>query len=290
MVVYLNGKFVDGEKAAVSIWDGGYLFGDGIFTTLRLYQGKAIDAAAHHQRLRRQAHLLDLPFTLSEEMMTSALHELVIANGLQHVDSRARITLSRGGHIEAPLPLENLDQVEPTIVITTGPLPRSLSQWTTDGISAISLGHAFSRGNLPHIKTLNALPTLMALRKAHKAGCPEALVFGQEGQLLEGIVSNVFLVVQGNLVTPLADGNLLPGRTRERVISCAAHLDMELEEKVISRAQLDSVNEIFLTNSVREIVPVVMLDGKPVGSGLPGPITRRLQDQYHSDINAGLYR
>jgi branched-chain amino acid aminotransferase len=287
LLVYLNGDLVDGEKATVSIWDSGYLYGEGIFTTLRLYNGLAIDARAHHQRLHRQTNLLNLPFNLSEDAMIAAINELVAANDLAGIDTRVRISISRSGDPETPFPLNNLDNIEPTILITTGHLPPTLGQWQQDGIAVITLGPNFLRGHLPHLKTMNALPTLMAMRRAQKAGAPEALLINHEDQLLEGIVSNVFLVHQGRLLTPVADGRILPGRTRERVISSAAHLEMEIDEKILSRANLHHAQEIFITNSVREIVPVISVDRKTVGSGLPGPITRRLQDQYRSDINTG---
>ncbi len=286
--VSVNGQLVDGTRAAVSIWDGGLLYGDGIFTTLRMYQGYAIDAPAHHQRLRRQAHLLELPFSLTEEAMNNTLELLAQTNNLHNIDARARITVCRGGSPEDPLPMENLDNIEPTTIITVGALPAPLSQWQLDGIPVKTLGPAFMRGNLPHLKTLNALPTVLALRKAHAAGCPEALILDDKGNIVEGIVSNIFLVIRGRILTPAADNNLLPGRTRGRVISSAAHLGLDLEEKNLPRGYLNSAQEIFMTNSVREIVPVTSVDGKAIGSGMPGPITRRLQDQYRSDINAAL--
>ncbi len=288
MFVFLNGQLVDSSRAAVSIWDGGFLYGDGIFTTLRLYKGMAIDATSHFQRLRRQANLLDLPFALSEEKMTAALSELVRANELHGTDCRARITISRNGDSENPLPLKNLHESESTVLITASTLPAALNKWQKDGISVITLGPAFLRGNLPSLKTLNVLPSLMALRKAIKAGCPEALLFGQDGHLLEGAISNVFLVSGGKLLTPSHEENFLRGRTRERVISSAAQLSIKVDEKILLRGHLKSAQEIFLTNSVREIVPVITVDGKPVGSGIVGPVTRRLQGQYRNDINAAL--
>jgi len=288
LLVYVNGQIVDGNTASVSIWDGGFLYGDGIFTTLRLYNGLPLDTLVHHQRLRRQARLLDLPLTITEDTMADVLTELAQANNLSESDSRARVTISRGFSFDSPLPLTDLINIDPTTVITVSPLPEAVAQMQLVGIPVVTLGPAFVKGNLPNLKTLNALPTLMALRKAHAAGCPEALLLGKEDNILEGAISNVFLVVNDRILTPHQDEEMLAGRTRARVISSANHLGYDLEEKKLQREYLNRAQEIFMTNSVREIVPVISVDGKPVGSGLPGPITRRLQDKYRGDIKTSL--
>lgn len=286
MIVYLNGKFVDANRAVVSVWDGGYLYGDGVYTTLRLYRGKALDLPAHYRRLVNHAADLDLPLVKTEMEFTQIARRLAQENDLSENDGRLRITITRGGGPDIPLPLSDLEAIEPTVLVTLTAIGPELERWSSEGISVITLDASFARGNFPELKTLNSLATIRALRRATAAGCHEAILTDPDGCLLEGAISNLFLVSAGNLLTPACSGGFLPGRTRERILDIADREGITVREKPLDRRHLEAACEVFLASSVREVLPVTSIDGQPVGDGAPGEVTRRIQDCYRRSILA----
>lgn len=304
MLVYLNGQFVAAEQARIPVWDGGYLYGDGVYTTLRLYRGRPLDLAAHLERLRRHAAALALPVPLADADAGALVERLAVGNGLGARDGRLRITVSRGGDPHDPLPLRDLERLQPTVLMTLAPVPAELAAWARDGIAVCLLPPGSGRGNLPHLKTLNGLPALLAQRQAARLGCREAILLSDDGHLLEGAVSNLFLVLGGRLATPAGDENLLPGRTRERILQLAAGLGVTCERRRLTPGDLEAADEAFTASSVREILPITRVVGpvtvegdssgtgpcpeRPLGSGLPGPLTRRLQSAYRDLVEAAL--
>ncbi len=285
MIVYLDGQYQDGLKAGISIWDGGFLYGDGVYTTLRLYGGRPLDLAAHHARLTRHGAALDLRLPATGRELAVIIDELVERNGYRRRDGRLRITLTRGADPQRPLPLDRLEAITPTLLVTLAPLPPELPAWQRDGIGAICLPPGYARGNLPELKTINGITTLLAQRRAAAAGCVEALLTDADGRLLEGAVSNLFLVRGGAVLTPAAgDGAFLAGRTRERVLAVCAGLGVPAREEILQCADLAGAEEVFVASSVREILPVVTVDGRPVGAGRPGPVTIRIQEAYWAGI------
>lgn len=288
MIVYLNGAFLPAAEARISVFDGGYLYGDGIYTTLRLYKGLPLDLVAHHRRLQEHTAQLQISFSMSLDELRGIIAELVQRNNLQHADGRLRITLSRQGTPEEPLPLTDPARLPTTVVMLLSPVAQAIAQWQAEGIPVISLPAGHARGNFPALKTLNALPAVSALRTAAAAGCPEAFLTSPAGHLLEGAVSNIFLVRSGTLVTPRSEGGFLAGRTRERIFGLAAGDDIPAREKTVTRQDLPLASEIFVVSSVREILPVIAVDGQTVGNGAPGPLTRKLQVEYRALINREL--
>lgn len=284
MIVYLNGAYLPADEARVSIFDGGYMYGDGIYTTLRLYGGLPLDLGAHYKRLAQQTARLQISFALDLPRLKAAITELAARNELSGTDGRLRITVSRSGDPSDPMPLRDLPHIASTVVMTLTPVAPELVRWQAAGIPVICLAEGYARGNFPELKTLNALATLSALRRAAAEGCPEALLTGPQGQLLEGAVSNIFLVAGGQLVTPASEGGFLAGRTRERILKIAARENIEVRQEVIDRRQLDAAREVFVVSSVREVLPVVQIDGQAVGEGIPGPVTRLIQEKYRALI------
>lgn len=287
MIVYLNGEFVEAADARISVWDGGFLFGDGIYTTLRLYGGRPLDLPAHFLRLRRHAAELDLPLPVTESGLRTIALQLAQDNGLIDQDGRLRITLSRGGSPENPLPVTGLDVITPTVLVTLAPVGPDLERWQKEGIAVITLDASFARGNFPALKSLNSLATLRALRQAATARCPEAILTDAAGHLLEGAISNLFLVSGDHLLTPSFGGGFLAGRTRERILALAERENIELRESTLKREQLKDADEVFMASSVREVLPVIRVDDRAVGDGSPGAMTRRIQNRYRRDILAG---
>lgn len=290
MIVYLNGAYLPAARARVSVFDGGYMYGDGIYTTLRLYGGLPLDLVAHYERLVRHSTQLEIRFDLPLDALRAAIAELVARNDLGNTDGRLRITVSRSGEPGLPMPLHDLAQIPSTVVLALTPVAPELARWQADGIPVICLSEAYARGNFPELKTLNSLATLRALRRAAAAGCPEALLTGPDGQLLEGAVSNIFLVTgdqasgnhaqEGALATPASAGDFLAGRTRERILKIAAREKITTRQTVLDRSDLAAAREVFVVSSVREVLPVVRIDGVVVGEGVPGPVTRLIQEKY----------
>jgi branched-subunit amino acid aminotransferase/4-amino-4-deoxychorismate lyase len=171
VIVYLNGQYVDDSRAAVALFDGGYLFGDGVFETIRLYGG--------------------LPFDLAE--IRSIIKDLVNRNGITDMDGRCRLTVSRGSLAGNPFVLSGHQDLAPTVSLFVQPLGPETERMQTEGIGLKVMQSEFARGNFPHIKSLNYLTTIMALRAAHRDGCAEALLVGADGHVLECATSNIFM-------------------------------------------------------------------------------------------------
>lgn len=280
MDVHLNGTYLPAAGAAVSVWDGGYMYGDGVYTTLRTYSGRAPDLAAHHHRLVTHGAALDLAMPLDLDRLAGIVADLARRNGLDEADGRLRITLSRGGDPHHALPLTGLESIPSTFLVTLVPVPPEIADWQEQGISAVCLPEAFARGNRPELKSLNCLTNVLALRRAAAHGCQDAVLTGPDGLLLEGAVSNIFLVRDGTVATPSAAGGLLAGRTRERVLELLTGLGVPVRTAELDREDLAAAEEAFLASSVREILPLVRVDERPVGTGRPGEVTRMVQQAY----------
>jgi branched-subunit amino acid aminotransferase/4-amino-4-deoxychorismate lyase len=286
MIVYLNGIYLDGDAAVIPVWDGGYLYGDGVYTTLRLYRGRPVDLAAHCLRLRNHAAALELALDLTEGDFLAIARRLAAANGLEDTDGRLRITVSRSGGPDNPYPLEGYRDLPSTVLVTLTGVGAALDRWQTEGIPAIILGPSYARGNFPELKTLNSLPALRAQRRAAGQGCPEAILTDAEGHLLEGAVSNLFIVSRGSILTPELTGGFLAGRTRERILALAAAERIPVREEPLDRGHLQTADEVFMASSVREVLPVIRIDGAAVGGGAPGAVTRLIQDRYRRTMLA----
>ncbi|MBC8423065.1 aminotransferase class IV [bacterium] len=288
MIIFLNGKYCDADEARISLFDGGYLYGDGMFETIRLYAGRPFDLSGHLERLGRNLEALGYAYRPSPRELADVIAQLVRRNGLDGRDARGRLTVSRGGGPGDPLPLTDHGSLQPTVSVFLQPLDPALARWQRDGIGVLSMRAGFQRGDFPHLKTLNYLTTVTALRLAHAAGCQEALLVDGENRVLEGATSNVFVVAGGTLLTPPLELGLLAGRTRDMVLAHANAAGLSCREAPLTIRDLCAADEAFLCGSVKEIVPVVAVDGSPVGDGTPGPVTRRLQKEYRRGVEDAL--
>lgn len=288
MIVWLNGRCTPAAEARVPLLDGGYLYGDGVYETLRVYAGRPFDLGGHLARMERNLEALEFAWRPDAAVLRAALAEVLAANGWEQVDARARITVSRGADPDDPMPLSGHRELTPTVSLVVRPAGDREAAWQRDGIAVLSMPAAFARGNFPHLKTLNSLPTVTALRRARAAGCDEALLVDAEGRVLEGATSNVFLVRGTALATPPLDLGLLAGRTRALILDLAADLDLTTREEAFTPADLAAADEAFLCGSVKEVVPITAVDGKRAGGGRPGPVTRRIQAAYRGRVLASL--
>jgi branched-subunit amino acid aminotransferase/4-amino-4-deoxychorismate lyase len=271
MIAFSNGRYHPSSEPAVTLDNGGFLHGYGVFTTFRLYRGRAPHLAEHFQRLQHHGRQLDLAPPATLQQTSEVISELVKVNQLQNKDMKLRLTLTTqagGLHFSA----------------VPGDLPPELPRWQLEGVGATLLGPEFRRAHLPAIKTSNYLPSVLALQQANRSGCPEAVITGEDGFLLEGAVSNLFLVRRGELLTPPADGRILAGLTRNRVLELARAGGRPCRQAALGPDDLFQAEEAFLTNSVREVVPLVQLDGAGIGNGSPGPVTRCLQASYRDSV------
>jgi branched-chain amino acid aminotransferase len=284
VIVHLDGELIDASEARVSPFDAAYLYGDGLFDTLRSYSGVLYRLQDHLDRIVREAELLQLPFEPDLELWATRIGELLSANDLLDVDARVRTQISRGGNSEVDPALAHPESIQPVVFILAKAVEPAVSRMQEQGVRVMSLQNSFARGNFPLIKSLNYLPSVMAQRFALSSGFDEAILFNRQQKVLEGASSNVFMVSDGRLRTPSTRLGLLPGITRDTVLSLAAKMGLSVDEAGFELRDLLIADEVFLTGSVKEVVPVVGIDNSSVGEGVPGPITRQLQRAYRDDV------
>lgn len=272
-IAYLNGKLLPFSEAKISIDDRGFLYGDGLFETMRAYGGRVFQLAAHWRRLVAGAEviLLDLPF--SAEELETAVYETLEANTL--TEAVIRLSVSRGVSergIKFPA------VTKPTVAMVVREFHPYPAEFYLDGISIITLSD--TRSDLSAIKSLNFLPNILAKREAEKQDAFEAVFVDAQGFVTEGTVSNIFLVRDGELLTPPPDLRVLPGVTREVVMELARKENIVCREEQFTKLNMLGADEIFLTNTTVEIMPAAMVDGKRIGQGKAGKITKVLSQRY----------
>ncbi len=277
---WVNGLRVDPLRPALSVTDRGLTLADGCFETMRAYAGVIFRLDAHMARLADGATRLgiDVPAHLDATITdaTRALSE-------RRLDAVVRLTVTRGtGAGLAPPP-----GVPPTTVLLVDPPPEAPPGLATRGLSArIAAGRRNEHSPTAGLKTLAYTDAVLALRAARAQGADEALLLDTAGHLSEGSASNVFVVVRGVVHTPPLGCGALPGITRAAVKEILAGLDLPVTDEPIPARALESADEVFLTSSVREIAPVTAVDGRPIGSGRPGPLTQRVRDGYRALVAA----
>ncbi len=273
-IVYLNGALIPRSQAVISVMDYGFLYGFGLFETMRAYNGQVFRLGRHLRRLRLSAEILGLAEEIPD--LTDAVRETIQANGLS--DARIRITVSsgEGGMVPDPGTCRRL-----TVLILAGLYKPYSEPVYEKGFEAITSSiHRNSQSPLSRLKSANYLESLLAKQEAKNAGADEALCLNEKGLLAEASMSNIFLVSDGRLLTPKEDSGILPGVTRETVLELADQLKISFSEREISLEEVGQTEEAFLTNSLIEIMPLTMVDGKTIGSGGPGPVTRKLRTEY----------
>jgi branched-chain amino acid aminotransferase len=284
-MVYLStvGRPVDPADAKVSVFDRGFLYGDSIYETIRTAGGRAVELVRHLARLRRSGEGIGLHLAISDEVIANAIDETHRASGNE--ESYVRVIVTRG---EGPLALDPRVVESPTFVVIVMPLVLPTTEQYARGISAVIVAVEKAGGGLvdPGIKTGNYLNNILALRQAIAKGGEDAIMCNAEGEIAEGATSNVFAVSRGELLTPHLRAGLLPGITREVVCELAAAIGRPVRHRTVLPAELRAAEEVFLTSSVRGIMPVTKLDGAPIGDGQAGPITRELQERYEAYIEA----
>jgi D-amino acid aminotransferase len=271
--VFLNDGLVDGEQAHIAATDSGFLYGAGLFETMRSRHGHVFRLHDHLERLRRSAEALSITHGYDNEYLAQAVSRLLAANEL--TDARLRATLTNGPLLEADQPRK------PTLLITATEFRPYPAEYYRTGVLVVlcpfrqnptdpTCGH----------KTTSYYPRLLALNLAHQKRAAEAVWFTTDSRVAEGCVSNVFLVKNSVLYTPPLGTPVLPGVARRTVCELAPKQSIELVEKDLYIADLLEADEIFLTNVIMEVLPVNSVEKHTVGDGKVGPVTRKLRESF----------
>ena len=275
--VHLNGRLVAEGEARVSVFDRGFLYGDGVFESLRAVAGGVFRRDRHLERLRRSAAGIGLDLPLPLPGFAAAIGDLLAANHLR--DARIRVTVTRG----AGRPGEYVEAEGPaTVVLSAAGFAGLDPALHREGVAvAIPPRRQIPPEALdPSIKSISRLSSVLARREARDRGAFEAILLDGGGNLTEGTVSNLFLVRGGRLATPPAPADGLPGITREAVIEMARAASIPVAEETLPARSLLEADEVFLTNTSWDVLPVVRAEGRPIGGGSPGPVTRDLFQRY----------
>ncbi len=275
--VFLNDKLVDVAQAHVSVRDSGLLYGAGLFETMRSHNGVVFRLQDHLNRLLHSAEALSINHAFDREFLTKAVDDVLSANEL--TDARLRLTLTNG-----PI-TETVEQITPTLLVTATSLQRYPSEYYRTGVMVVLCPYRQNTTEpICGHKTTNYYPRLLALTLARQKGAAEALWFTPDGQLAEGCISNVFLLKDSVLCTPSLQTPVLPGIARKTVCEIADSESIELVEKDLHIADVLEADEIFLTNVVMEVLPVIGVEKHTVGEGKVGPITAKLRARFLQTI------
>jgi len=272
-LIYLDGAFVPAAEAVVSVFDHGYLYGDGVFEGIRAYNGRVFKNKEHVDRLYDSAKVIMLNIPISPAEMEQVVLETVRINNLW--DAYIRLVVSRG---VGDLGLDPRKCPAATIVCIADSITLFPAEMYEKGLRIIT---AATRRNVtealnPRIKGLNYLNNVLAKLEANQAGCMEALMLTQDGYVSEGTGDNFFIVKDGVVITPAAHHGILSGITRQFILDLAQELGYGTCEGTLTRYDIWTADEAFLTGTAAEVIPVVELDSRAIGDGAVGPITKRL--------------
>lgn len=281
MLVYLDGRFVPAEQAMVSVFDHGFLYGDGIYETMRAYGGRIFLLDKHLSRLKRSAEAIDLRLPLTLEAIGDALSESITVNKLQ--EAYIRMQVSRG---PGEIGLDPALCPAPTMVIVAKPFhdypPEQFENGVSTAIVQTRRNHPLAIN--PSIKSTNFLNNILARIETLKSGVYEGIMLNWEGYLTEGTTSNLFLVRKNVLFTPHVDSGILEGVTRGLVLYLARKLRIQTKESLLRPKDLYEADECFITNTTLEVLPVTTVDGRTIGDGRPGPVTTSLMKAYSAEV------
>jgi branched-chain amino acid aminotransferase len=274
-VVYLNGRIVEPSEARVSAFDRGFLYGDALFETMRAYGGRIFRLQQHLDRLNTSATFLGFDLSMPAEPFSGAVTRTLAASTL--ADAYVRLTVTRGtGRGLMPAARDSA-----TVMIEVRPLSPYPARLYEQGAQVIISRYRRDESSpLSNHKITNYLTAILAKREAAAAHCDDALLLNNRGDVAEATVSNVFVVKNGRIVTPPVSAGILPGITRATIMEICRQSSISLSEASLSLDELLAADEVFLTNSLMEIMPVRRVADRPIGAGTPGPVTLDLQEQY----------
>jgi branched-chain amino acid aminotransferase len=277
--VYIGGTLYDKADAKISVFDHGVLYGDGVFEGIRSYAGRVFRLEQHVARLYDSARAIHLVIPMSPKAMAQAVVDTLAANDLR--DAYIRLIVTRGA---GSLGLDPRKTTDPQVIIITDSIQLYPAELYEHGLKIITAGTIRNHPAAlnPRIKSLNYLNNILAKIEATNAGCLEAIMLNQRGEVAECTGDNLFAVRRGELHTPSIDSGILEGITRDAVIEIARDAGIKVVERAMDRHDVYTADEVFLTGTAAEVIPVVEVDGRPVGDGKPGPVTRDLLRRFHA--------
>ncbi len=285
MWIFLNDQFVKKEQARISVFDHGFLYGDGVYETLRVYQGRIFLLERHLARLRRSCDLIGLVLPIMDDAWLSIISEILVRNGLE--DAGLRLTISRG---EGELGIDPALCARPTVVVMAKSLVPYSTRMREQGVrlQLVSVRRNPESAQSPQIKSLSFLNNILAKQEAAQAGAFDALMLNMDGHVTECTTSNIFFVANHRLHTPSVACGILEGITREVVIALARDLRIDVEEGAYSSGDLLQADECFMTNTGMEVMAVSHIGEDPIGQGKSGPITLALWKAFQENLERWL--
>jgi branched-chain amino acid aminotransferase len=289
LVVYVDGQWLPKSSASISVFDHGLLYGDGVFEGIRVYNGVIFQFKEHRDRLYSSAKSIKLQIPLTAQDMTKAVVETLKRNGLK--DAYIRLVVTRGA---GDLGVDPRKCKRASVIIITEPVDPAYGMITKQkGISAIisSVRRDAVDATTHEIKSLNYLNSVMAKQEALDAGADDALMLDRNGFVSEATTTNLFIVKNGDILTPPSTAGILPGVTRRRIIHLARDIGYRVVERGLTPYDVTNADEAFLTGTLSEIVPVVKVKGIVVGDGKVGPTTHEIMQSFvkvRSDPKDGL--
>ena len=282
--VNVNGRVSDQAHAVISVFDHGFLYGEGVYETLRTYNGRLFLFDRHMERLRTSANMLALTIPLTDGAIDARVADTIAAAGLPDGrDAYVRILVTRG---VGELTYELSACPEPSVVVivkpNVDPPPDLFERGVAVSMVDVVRNHPGSVN--PIIKSNNLLNNALAMQQAFRKGGFEGVMRNYKGELAECTQSNLFIVKDGVALTPPVEAGLLPGITRAFLFEVGAGIGVAVKEAVLRDGDLFGADEAFLTGTTREVMPVVRVDDRPVGRGVPGPITRSLLEGYRQQV------
>jgi branched-chain amino acid aminotransferase len=276
--VWINGKYYDKADAKVSVYDHGFLYGDGVFEGIRVYAGKVFRLREHVDRLYDSARHIFLEIPMSREQMIEAVNAAVRANDKK--EGYIRLIISRGA---GTLGLDPRKTSDPQVIIIVDDISLYPAEVYDQGLEVITASTIRNHPNAvnPRIKSLNYLNNILAKIEAIRAGCLEAIMLNANGEVAECTGDNLFVVKRGVLLTPPLHAGILEGVTRNVVLELARAAKIEAREMTLTRHDVYAADEVFLTGTAAEVIGVVKVDGRVIGNGKPGPLTRQLRERFH---------
>ena len=276
--IWISGQLYDKENAKISVYDHGLLYGDGVFEGMRSYNGKVFRLEQHLDRLWKSAKAIWLEIPIMPAALGQAVNDTLAANSIR--DGYIRLVVTRGS---GALGLDPNKCSNPQVIIIADKIALYPAEFYEQGLTIITASTVRNHPAAlsPRIKSLNYLNNIMAKIEGLQAGCVEALMLNHKGEVAECTGDNVFIVRSGQLCTPPLDAGILEGITRDAIIELAREAGLIVNEVALTRHDIFIADEVFLTGSAAEVIPVVKVDSRIIGDGKPGPLTRDLTKRFH---------
>ena len=286
MKIYMTGKLVEESEAMISVFDHGLLYGDGVFEGIRVYNNRVFLLKEHIDRLFNSAKAIALEIPISKEELVTAVADTCKANELENGYVRLIVTRGKGS-----LGLNPYLCKDPEIIIIAAEIQLYPKDLYENGLKIVTVGTVRNHPEAinPRIKSLNYLNNVLAKIEAINAGCMECIMLNHKGEVAEASGDNIFTIKDGKLYTPSIYSGALEGLTRNKVISLAESLGYSVNEVSMQRYDLYTADEVFLTGTAAEIISVVEIDKRAIGSGTPGEITKELASSYSKYASSNGY-